>query len=216
MLRNIISKATTAKKFGKPIFSTSQRFCRSKAQSNSFASRVWNKKPCRIIVNVAAFHTGLLIGAAVVSPEPLSILKGMYRFVSCFAVTSVIALDYKFSLRKLEKEQYEKALHEVHQRSAKRLLALFRYNKGIFIKFGQHLAALDYLLPDEYTSTMKVLQSAAPDMEFNKIESVFIEEYGKSPHEMFVCYYIFGFGGFLTFFFIVLMNLMKFLLLLLH
>ena len=29
-------------------------------------------------------------------------------------------------------------------------------NGGVFIKVGQHIGALDYLLPEEYVNTMKV------------------------------------------------------------
>ena len=50
---------------------------------------------------------------------------------------------------------------QVHARSAKLLLRLFQFNKGIFIKFGQHLCALEYILPEEYTQTMTVLQARA-------------------------------------------------------
>lgn len=161
-------------------------FCEKvgKTTKSSICSTIWNTKPCRIVVKVGAFHVGILLGAAIIAPEPFSIVKGMYRFISCFVVTSIIALDYKVSLHKKEGEEYNEILHKVHDRSAKKLLALFQYNKGIFIKFGQHLAALDYLLPDEYTSKMKVLQSSAPKLDFSKIENVFLEEYGKTAHEM--------------------------------
>ena len=39
--------------------------------------------------------------------------------------------------------------HEVHLRSARRLLRLCQTNGGGFIKVGQHIAALDYMLPPE-------------------------------------------------------------------
>ena len=38
--------------------------------------------------------------------------------------------------------------------------ALFRKNGGVFIKAGQHIAAMFLLLPPEYTQTMAVLQDA--------------------------------------------------------
>ena len=59
---------------------------------------------------------------------------------------------------------------QVHARSAKLLLRLFQFNKGIFIKFGQHLCALEYILPEEYTQTMTVLQARAPSRPFKDIE----------------------------------------------
>lgn len=82
----------------------------------------------------------------------------------------MIALDYKWSLRGLEGEERQRRLHLVHERceppslsaangplwcanndddnrSADRLLRLFQQNKGIYVKAGQHISSLDYILP---------------------------------------------------------------------
>ena len=64
---------------------------------------------------------------------------------------------------------------QVHARSAKLLLRLFQFNKGIFIKFGQHLCALEYILPEEYTQTMTVLQARAPSRPFKDIEKGMVQ-----------------------------------------
>lgn len=68
---------------------------------------------------------------------------------------------------------------QVHQRSAERLLDLCCANRGTFIKVGQHLGALDYLLPKEYTSTLKVLHSRAPESSTEEIQQVLREDLGK-------------------------------------
>lgn len=44
---------------------------------------------------------------------------------------------------------------------------------------GQHLGALDYLLPEEYTSTLKVLHSKAPQSSMEEIRLVIQEDLGK-------------------------------------
>ncbi|CAB1431422.1 unnamed protein product [Pleuronectes platessa] len=67
----------------------------------------------------------------------------------------------------------------VHRRSAERLLDLCCANRGTFIKVGQHLGALDYLLPEEYTSTLKVLHSRAPQSSMEQIQQVIREDLGK-------------------------------------
>lgn len=54
-------------------------------------------------------------------------------------------------------------------RSAQGLLKLCEKNGGAYIKVGQHLGALDYLLPHEYVQTMKVLHSHAPQTEYDDI-----------------------------------------------
>ncbi|KAK1793165.1 hypothetical protein P4O66_011567, partial [Electrophorus voltai] len=67
----------------------------------------------------------------------------------------------------------------VHKRSAERLRALCCANRGTFIKVGQHLGALDYLLPEEYTSTLKVLHSSAPQSTMDEVQQVLREDLGK-------------------------------------
>ena len=68
---------------------------------------------------------------------------------------------------------------QVHLRSARRLCELCCANRGTFIKVGQHLGALDYLLPEEYTSTLKVLHSQAPQSSMKEVRQVIREDLGK-------------------------------------
>ena len=51
-------------------------------------------------------------------------------------------------------------------------------NGGVFIKAGQHVGALDYLLPTEYVETMKVLHNDAPCSELEDIKKVVEEDLG--------------------------------------
>lgn len=67
-------------------------------------------------------------------------------------------------------EEYQQVKSRCHKRSAEKLLDLCCTNKGVYIKVGQHLATLDYLVPREYVQTMKILHSRAPT---NTIEEVF-------------------------------------------
>lgn len=67
----------------------------------------------------------------------------------------------------------------MHLRSARRLCELCCANRGTFIKVGQHLGALDYLLPEEYTSTLKVLHSQAPQSSMQEVRQVIREDLGK-------------------------------------
>ena len=50
------------------------------------------------------------------------------------------------------------------------MLELICTNKGVYIKVGQHIGSLDYLLPPEYVQTMKVLHSNAPK---NPVEDLY-------------------------------------------
>lgn len=60
----------------------------------------------------------------------------------------------------------------MHLRSAKRLLQLCETNGGAFIKVGQHLGALDYLIPFEYVHTLRVLHDNAPTSRYEDILDV--------------------------------------------
>lgn len=76
---------------------------------------------------------------------------------------------------------------QVHLRSAERLRKLCCANRGTFIKVGQHLGALDYLLPEEYTRTLKVLHSQAPQSTRQEIEQVIREDLGKEVGAVIAC-----------------------------
>ena len=75
-------------------------------------------------------------------------------------------------------------IHQVHLRSARRLCDLCCTNGGCFIKVGQHIGSLEYLLPHEYVSTMRVLHSDAPKSPIEDVYKVIRDELGKEvwPH----------------------------------
>ncbi len=73
----------------------------------------------------------------------------------------------------------------MHSRSAKRLCDLCFRNAGLYIKIGQHLGSLDYLLPKEYTKVLKVFHHTAPRSSLEDIYDVFQHELGQTPDELF-------------------------------
>jgi len=99
---------------------------------------------------------------------------GAVRVGRAVATTAVISYDYLTSLRSVPygSEEYLQLRSKVHLRSARRLCELCCANRGTFIKVGQHLGALDYLLPEEYTSTLKVLHSQAPQSSIQEVRQV--------------------------------------------
>jgi hypothetical protein len=60
----------------------------------------------------------------------------------------------------------------LHYRAAHRFLRLMESNGGIFIKLGQHLASLDYLLPQAYCQTFRNLFNKAPCSAIEDVQSV--------------------------------------------
>lgn len=55
-------------------------------------------------------------------------------------------------------------------------------NGGAFIKVGQHVGSLEYLLPKEYVETMKVLHDKAPQSDVEELRSVFEEDMKMKVH----------------------------------
>ncbi|XP_034714278.1 aarF domain-containing protein kinase 1 isoform X2 [Etheostoma cragini] len=112
------------------------------------------------------------------------------RFGRAAATTAVISFDYLTSFKHVEygTEEYWALRSKVHLRSAERLRDLCCANRGTFIKVGQHLGALDYLLPQEYTSTLKVLHSRAPQSSMEEVKQVIREELSKDLSELFVSF----------------------------
>ncbi|KAJ8938163.1 hypothetical protein NQ318_011928 [Aromia moschata] len=81
--------------------------------------------------------------------------------------------------------EYKELKSICHKRSAEKLLDLCCTNKGVYIKVGQHIAALDYLLPSEYVETMKILHRNAPTNKISDVYKVIKEDLKKDPLEIF-------------------------------
>ena len=52
-------------------------------------------------------------------------------------------------------------------------------NGGIFIKVGQHVGSLDYLLPSEYVNTFKIFHSEAPQSKLEDLHKVIEQDFDK-------------------------------------
>jgi aarF domain-containing kinase len=81
--------------------------------------------------------------------------------------------------------QHVQQILDAHQRAANRLLWLARTNKGVYIKLAQHLAQLDYLVPDEYTRTLRVCLDNAPQSSYEDVCHVITDEFGAPPQDLF-------------------------------
>ncbi|KAL1131665.1 hypothetical protein AAG570_011278, partial [Ranatra chinensis] len=73
----------------------------------------------------------------------------------------------------------------IHTEASQKLLNLCRTNKGVFVKVGQHIGTLEYLVPSEYVATMKTLHSQAPYSPLEDVYKVIREELRKEPTDIF-------------------------------
>ncbi|GBP91878.1 Uncharacterized aarF domain-containing protein kinase 1 [Eumeta japonica] len=100
-----------------------------------------------------------------------------------------IGMTYKNMLYSKEWDktspEYLNIKSQAHKISAEKLLDLCKTNKGVYVKVGQHVGALDYLLPNEYVHTMRILYKDAPQNSVEEVYSVIRTELKKEPSEIF-------------------------------
>ncbi|KAK3296804.1 ABC1 family-domain-containing protein [Chaetomium fimeti] len=106
------------------------------------------------------------------------------------ASTLVLCInDYRTTLNQRDKlddvEEREHVLKACHKRCADRTLKVLERNGGIFIKLGQHLSAMNYLLPPEWTTTFIPLQDKCPVSSFESIEQMFKKDTGSELWDYF-------------------------------
>lgn len=120
--------------------------------------------------------------------------EGVARGMRATTTLARVAADYKWSLRKgafgesqdyTQTDEYSQTRSLVHKRSAEKLLDLFRKNGGIYVKLGQHIASLVYLLPVEYTETMTVLQDKCDPSSIGEVKQLVLQDTGRSIGELF-------------------------------
>ncbi|XP_016956253.1 uncharacterized aarF domain-containing protein kinase 5 [Drosophila biarmipes] len=105
------------------------------------------------------------------------------RFVRSLKTAGLIAADY---LRLDENDpEYEAKVKVLHKKSAERLLETCLLNGGLYIKVGQGFAAINHILPVEYTSTLSLLQDRCLPTTQADVQKVFRKDFGQLPEEIY-------------------------------
>ncbi|KAH8299586.1 hypothetical protein KR044_003257, partial [Drosophila immigrans] len=105
------------------------------------------------------------------------------RFVRSVKTAVLIACDY---LRLDESDaEYQTKIKALHQKSADRLLETCLLNGGLYIKVGQGFAAINHILPIEYTSTLAKLQDECLPTSKEDIQKVFRNDFGQLPEDVY-------------------------------
>ncbi|CAK9135788.1 unnamed protein product [Ilex paraguariensis] len=110
------------------------------------------------------------------------------RLLRVSATAASIAYDYEYSLWGLPEGSIERsrAKHEVHIRGACRLQELCFQNGGIYIKLGQHISQLEYLVPQEYVQIMREsMLNRCPVSSYDQVCEVVKRELGGAPDDVF-------------------------------
>jgi aarF domain-containing kinase len=95
--------------------------------------------------------------------------------------------SYRVTLNQKGSSPDEEAefLRACHKRCAERTLRVLEKNGSIFIKLGQHLSSLGYLLPPEWTTTFIPLQDKCPVSSIESVEAMFVADTGNRIDELF-------------------------------
>ena len=84
-----------------------------------------------------------------------------------------------------DKEEASVSLKACHKRCAERTLRVLEKNGSIFIKLGQHLSSMGYLLPTEWVETFIPLQDKCPVSSYPAIERMFEMDMGQLITDVF-------------------------------
>ncbi|KAF3088373.1 hypothetical protein TWF706_010698 [Orbilia oligospora] len=133
---------------------------------------------------------GASLAAAVigfyVSESPYHAVMALERTMRVASATARCIQDYRYTLA-LDNASFDYAssLSACHKRCSQRALNVMEKNGSIFIKLGQHLSSMTYLLPIEWTSTFIPLQDKCPRSSVEDIDRMIQKDIGCTISELF-------------------------------
>ncbi|KAL8897302.1 MAG: hypothetical protein Q9192_002653 [Flavoplaca navasiana] len=77
------------------------------------------------------------------------------------------------------------SIQALHARNAERLFDLLRTNGGLYLKIGQAIAMQSAILPPEFQKMFSKMFDDAPQNSWKDAERVILEDFGKTPEELF-------------------------------
>ena len=114
---------------------------------------------------------------------------GIVRLGRAAVTVYNIGLTYKRNIYSREwdksSDEYKAMKSQTHKEAAGKLLELCCINRGVYIKVGQHIGALEYLLPSEYVKTMQILHSNAPQNPVEDMYKVIRQDLKMNPEYIF-------------------------------
>ncbi|KAL4775458.1 ABC1 family-domain-containing protein [Aspergillus nidulans var. acristatus] len=133
---------------------------------------------------------GIIVGGVVVSDDARHIYHAAERTGRVVGTLAVCINDYRVTLKQETNtpEERNEAIRACHKRCAERTLRVLERNGSIFIKLGQHLSSMGYLLPLEWTTTFIPLQDKCPVSSIESIEEMFVKDTGKRIDELFTTF----------------------------
>ncbi|KAI9320391.1 ABC1 family-domain-containing protein, partial [Dichotomocladium elegans] len=115
-------------------------------------------------------------------------MKAIRRCGRAALTGATMGLDYTWTIAisAASHGDLEEAKRQWHLRSARRVLNTFQSLGGIYIKWGQHLSSMVFILPDEWTSTLAALQDRCETLTSPAaIRKLFLTDVGQPLDDLF-------------------------------
>ncbi|GAM82910.1 hypothetical protein ANO11243_008960 [Dothideomycetidae sp. 11243] len=127
------------------------------------------------------------VGAVSVSDEARHLYRAAQRSGRVVSTLYLCIQDYRTVLNAPndDPEQHSALLKACHKRCADRTFIVLEKNGSIFVKLGQHLSSLNYLLPSEWCDTFVPLQDKCPVSSFESVAAMVEHDTGKPLSEYF-------------------------------
>ncbi|KNG87218.1 putative ubiquinone biosynthesis protein, partial [Aspergillus nomiae NRRL 13137] len=141
----------------------------------------------RKVITYTVVGGTILIGVVAFSDNVQHLYRAAARTGRVVGTLAVCINDYRVTLNRetSSPEERNDELRACHKRCAERTLRVLEKNGSIFIKLGQHLSSMGYLLPLEWTTTFIPLQDKCPVSSIESIEQMFIADTGRRIDELF-------------------------------
>lgn len=140
---------------------------------SSSRRRRWSRR-----LAYAAVGLGALYGL-----DRYFLYSSLLRSTRTFGLALVVAIDYEVNFR--PHPPFAESIAAVHARNAERLFELLRTNGGLYLKIGQAIAMQSAILPPEFQKMFQKMFDDAPQNSWKQVEQVILEDFGKSPEEVF-------------------------------
>lgn len=137
------------------------------------------------VVGTTAITTAFSLHANDYNLDSIGAVRLSRAAVTVLKISYVYKTELYSSNLAHDSPEFLKLKAKVHKKAAENLLELCCANRGVFVKVGQHIGALEYILPHEYVETMKVLHSQAPTSSFNEIQKVLRQDLKCDPEDIF-------------------------------
>ncbi|RAQ58349.1 ubiquinone biosynthesis protein [Aspergillus flavus] len=141
----------------------------------------------RKVITYTVVGGTIVIGVVAFSDNAQHLYRAAARTGRVVGTLAVCINDYRVTLNRetSSPEERNEELRACHKRCAERTLRVLERNGSIFIKLGQHLSSMGYLLPLEWTTTFIPLQDKCPISSIESIEEMFIADTGCRIDELF-------------------------------